>query len=129
MATHTLTFTYQGSGFAFERSVSKTGTGVVAIDGETVADSTTDGEIALTLDVSEVEAFFLVSDQNITLETNAIDATGGNTIALLAGEPYTWFSTDKAAFLLTEDVTTTYWTNASGAAATVYCVALYDATP
>ena len=130
MATHNLTIAYEGSGVSRTHTISNTQGGVSLIDGETVADSETDFEINFDLDVSACKSFYLVSDQDITLETNAIDATGGNTLALLANEPYAWHATSlEAAFLLTLDVTTTYWTNASGSTATIYCVALYDATP
>jgi len=129
MATHTITLTIDGSGVNRSLVISNTGTGVALIDGETVADSETDFQINFDLDVSAVKSFYLVSDQTITLETNAVDAAGGNTLALIANEPYIWHDTSLDSFKLTADVTTTYWTNASGAAATIYCVALFDATP
>lgn len=129
MATHKLRYIVEGSGISVDKEISSTGTGVALIDGETVATAQTDFQINFDLDVSAVKSFFLVSSQNITLETNAIDATGGNTLALIADEPYVWHDSDLNSFLLTEDVTTTYWTNASGATATIYCVALFDATP
>ncbi|MBC8869194.1 MAG: hypothetical protein H8E44_07240 [Planctomycetes bacterium] len=129
MATHKLTIAVEGSGISLTRDISETGTGVVLIDGETVADSVTDQVCNIDLDVSAVKSFYIVSDQNITVETNAVDATGGNTLSLIAGEPYIWHVSSLDSFLLTQDVTIAYLTNASGSTATVYCVACYDASP
>ncbi len=130
MATGTLTLRYSGPGGNQEFAVSKTGTaGGVLIDGETITTGTTDGQIVMALDVSAVKTFFLVSTQDIQLETNAVNASGGNTLALNANEPYIWHVTDLDSFKLTADVTTTYWTNTSGSTATIYCYAVWDATP
>ena len=129
MATHKIRLTFEGSGVSDTRLIETENTGVALIDGETIADSETDYQINFDLDVSACTSFYLVSDQDITLETNAVDATGGNTLALIADEPYIWHTSSLDSFLLDTDVTTTYWTNASGSSATVYCVALFDATP
>lgn len=129
MATHKLTLAVEGSGISKTFDLSNSAGGVFLIDGETVADGQTDQQITFDLDVSACKSFFLVSDQDITLETNAVDATGGNTLALIANEPYIWHDSSLDSFLLTADVTTSYWTNASGSTATIYCVALFDVTP
>lgn len=129
MATGTLTFRYVGPGLTKELVVSKTGTaGAVLIDGETIANSTTDGLIVVNLDVSAVKMFWIQSDQNITLETNSGSAPD-DTLNLIAGEPYVWDSTMLDTFKLTADVTGFYFTNSSGATATIYCGAVWDATP
>ncbi len=127
MATHVLKYGVGGSDVSRNDDVSNTQAGVALIDGETVATAETDYELAFDLDVSLCKSFYLVSDQDVTLETNAIDATGGNTIALLAGIPYLWHATSYDSFLLTLDVSVMYITNASGATATIYCIALFDA--
>lgn len=128
MAEHTITLGIDGSGVARSKTIINTQAGVSLIDGETVATGETDYELAFDLDVSQCKSFYLESDQDVTLETNAIDATGGNTIALRANEPYAWHANSyEAAFLLTLDVTVFYITNASGSTATIYCVALFDA--
>ena len=129
MATHKLTIAIEGSGISISHDISSTDFGVMLIDGETVATAETDKQLTFDLDVSAVKSFFLVSSADITLETNAIDATGGNTLALKADEPYIWHTQSLDSFLLTLDVTTSYWTNASGDTATIYCVALFDPTP
>jgi len=128
MATFTLTKQIDGAGMALSRQHQQTASGVVLIDGEQVATATTDGEINFDLDVSACKAFYLVSDQDVTLETNS-GSEAANTIALKAGKPYDWYTGDYNAFLLTVDVTSVFITNTSGATATIYCVAGYDATP
>lgn len=94
-----------------------------------VPDSTTDKEVNLAIDVSQLQSIWISSDQVVTLETNAIDATGGNTIVLVAGKPYDWQSDSYFVNLLTLDVTVLYITNASGSAATVRIEFVHDATP
>lgn len=72
MATATLTVRYSGPGGTQEFAVAKTATaGGVLVDGETVTTGTTDGQITMTLDVSAVKAFMIVSDRNVTVETNS----------------------------------------------------------
>lgn len=105
-----------------------TGTGVALIDGETVANGQTDDEIIVAIDVSAVKAFYLVSDQPVTFETNSGSAAD-NTISLLAGVPYVWTEDSYDSFLLDTDVTSVFITNASGSTATIYLKALMDATP
>ena len=104
-------------------------TGQFGFNKETVADGQTDQVIQISIDVSAVKAFILISDQAVTIETNAVDATGGNTIVLVANKPYIFVVNDYVAFLLTLDVTVFYVTNASGSTATISCQGIYDATP
>ncbi len=129
MATHTLRLGVDGSGVARSKAIVYTQAGVNLIDGETVADSSTDFEINFDLDVSACVSFYLESDQDVTFETNS-GSVADNTIALKAGEPYVWHTQSYDSFLLTVDITTSVFiTNASGSTATIYCVALYDVTP
>ena len=127
MATHSLRYMFEGSGVSLVKEITATETGVVLIDGESVADSETDHEVNLDLDVSACKSFFLVSSQAVTFETIA-NGSGVN-ISLLANTPYYWHENSYNSFLLVADVGSVFITNASGAAATIYCVALYDPTP
>lgn len=95
---------------------------------ESIANGGTDVVVAFTLDVSACKSFFIISDKDITLETNSGSAAD-DTIALLANRPYQWDTESYDSFLLGTDVTALYFTNSSGAAATVKCHALTDATP
>lgn len=128
MATHKLKYSIEGSGISRTKEVSSTQTGVALIDGEAVADSQTDYEINFDLDVSACTMFYLESDQDVTFETNN-GSTPDDTISLLANTPYEWHANAYDSFLLTVDVTSVFITNASGSEATIYCVALFDATP
>jgi hypothetical protein len=128
MATHKLTLAYEGSGVSRSNTISNTQGGLSLIDGETVATAETDYEINFDLDVSACKSFTLESDQDVTFETNS-GAAADDTIALRANEPYVWHVNAYDSFLLGTDVTSVFITNASGSTATIYCVALYDATP
>lgn len=88
----------------------------------------TDTPLAITLDVSQVKSCYMVSDRNIKIETNATNAAGGNTIDLIAGIPYEWYTNKYNSFLLTADVTIAYVTNASGGAARLQIEILVDPT-
>jgi|GEM_PF-1794018 len=127
MSTHKLTLAVEGSGISKSYDISSTDTGVVLIDGETVADSQTDQEVEFALDVSKCKSFFLVSTQDVTFETND-GSSPDDTISLRANEPYVWHTNSYDSFLLGTDVTSVFITNASGSTATIYCVALYDGT-
>lgn len=96
-----------------------------------IPDSTTDQEIVISIDVTAVKVFRIKSDQDVTIETNdpGPDPVPGNTLALVADQPYTWHEDALDAFKLTVDVTKLYVTNASGAAATVKILVLQDSTP
>ena len=104
-----------------------TGTAVTLVD-ESVTTGQTDFLINVAIDVSAVKAFYLVSDQAVTIETNSGSAAD-NTIVLVANVPYVWHTSWYDAFLLTIDVTKIYVTNASGSTATIEMRVLQDATP
>lgn len=131
MAQHVLKYGVSGSGMVKKIDVSNTQVGVAVLDGEPVADSTTNFVVAFELDVSTVKSFYLNSSQDILLDTN-VDAPNpgvdGDVISLLANIPYVWHATDYNTFLLTVDVTDLRFTNASGGIATIDLVALYDAS-
>ena len=128
MATHNLKLSVSGSGVTREQTIANTQGGAALIDGETVSTGETNYEINFDLDVSACKSFYLESDQDVTFETNS-GAAAADTIALKANKPYIWHTDAYDDFLLGTDVTSVFITNASGATATIYCVALFDATP
>lgn len=82
------------------------------------------------IDVSQTVAVFFKSDKAVTLETNATDASGGDTLTLAADVPYVWCTGKPDSLRLTADVTSTiYVTNASGSTATVYGMVVKDSSP
>jgi len=119
-------------GWAFEgesidREETLTGGQLVTID-EDIPDSTTDDLVALTLDVSQIQAIFITSNQAITLETNNGSAPD-DTITLAANGCVIWTTADGATLRpLQTDVTALYVTNASGSTATLRCRFLVDPT-
>jgi len=123
----TLTHTLREGGEVTSKSTTYSASLLVELD-ESIPDATTDQEILATIDVTAVKAFFLTSDQAITIETNSATVPD-DTIVLVANKPYVWFTGAYDAFLLGTDVTTLYVTNASGAAAALQMWALVDATP
>lgn len=128
MASRTIRYEYQRvAGDSIAREVTKTGSGVLSIE-ETVADSATDAEIVFSLDVSAVKAFMIVSDRDVLVQTND-GSSPDDSLSLLADEPYVWHVTSYDSFLLTQDITSIFVTNASGGIATLIIEAVFDVTP
>lgn len=126
--THQITRTLIAGGQTLTLTETVTANAERNVD-ETIANGQTDFQIDFDLDVSACKSFWIESNKDITVETNAVDASGGNTLALKANEVYEWNENSLDAFKLTEDVTTMYVTNASGATATLKIRSLVDPTP
>jgi hypothetical protein len=96
----------------------------------TIAGGATDSRKAVVIDVSEVVMLRMVSDRDITIETNSSSAPA-DTIALVAGKPFLWYSGIGFALAdaLSADVTDMYFTLAAGADATVSIRGVTNATP
>lgn len=117
------------AGEALEKEETVTAGQLVTVD-EAIADSTTDGLVALTLDVSQLQAVYLESDQDVTLEFND-GTTPDETITLTANVPQLWSATDNGAALQplgTDDITALYVTNASGSTANFKAIFIIDPT-
>ena len=95
---------------------------------ESVATGNDDVEFFMALDVSEIIGIMILSDQNVTFETND-GAAPNETINLLAGVPYVWHENSYFANLLATDWVSVFISNQSGETATVQVLALVDATP
>lgn len=104
-----------------------TASGTVEVS-ESVADSSTDAQINVAIDFSALGALLIVSDQDVTLETNN-GTTPDDTFSLLANKPLIWFSDSYFDCPLTVDVTAVFITNSSGSTATITIRANQDATP
>jgi len=122
-----LAWTATTGGESIARNKTYSASSRVTLD-ETVADGQTDKQVTVALDVSAVKAFYIVSDQSVTLETNSGSAPD-DTISLVAGVPYWWSTDSYDTFQLGTDVTAFFFTNASGATATIKMEAIQDATP
>lgn len=95
---------------------------------ESIADSATDLEVNLALDVSEIKSLFILSSEDVLLETNS-GSVPDDTIDLKAGVPYVWNTDSYDANKLATDVTAFFITNSSGAAAQLQAEFIYDPTP
>lgn len=93
-----------------------------------VPDSETDFDVLVGIDVSQIQGIYIVSDQDITLETNN-GTTPDETISLKANVPYKWHGECYDSNLLATDITALYFTNASGEDATVKIRVVSDPTP
>ncbi len=127
---HSVTTEYFARG-AKERVVSPEIEGTAELNiNETVAGSATDQLIVATLDQSATKSFFIVSDQDLTFETNSSSGPT-DVIALQANVPYIWTTELNSynTFLITADITAIYLTNAGGTLANFKLRALTDATP
>jgi hypothetical protein len=82
---------------------------------------------AMALDVSQVKAIAILSDQDLTLETNSSSAPD-NTLSLKANVPYIWYTNKPQALVFTTDITALYVTNASAAVASLKMEILVDPT-
>jgi len=116
-----------GQGRTVSKSNTYTGSGSISIE-ETVADAQTDFEINVDIDVSAIKAIYINSTQDVTLETNS-GSSPADTISLTANKPYVWTADSYFSNLLTTDVTSMFFTNASGGQATISVEVVYDTTP
>lgn len=91
-----------------------------------VAADQTDKLVDFVLDVSEIKSLYMVSDQDLTVETN----NGGSpidTFGLLAGKPLLWQNDSLHANPFSVDVTALYLTNTL--ACTFQLEVVFDSTP
>jgi len=127
-AVHTIIQNWSDGRKQLVTSTQYSATGEAAIEGETIADSATDYQINIAIDVTAVVSFFMLSDQDITVETNNGGAPD-DTISLSADIPYIWTTDSYDSFQLGTDVTALFITNASGSTATLNVRVIQDATP
>ena len=126
--THTVIMTYQRPGAEVKGSSQYSGESVVAVVNQSVPADSTDLELQVDLDVSQIKSIMLSSDVAMTVETNAADATGGNTLVLAAGAPYVWTEDSLDTLLLTLDVAKLFLTTGAVGTGTFNLVALLDPT-
>lgn len=127
--THYITSTWEQSNNQISKRVAATGSAEANVS-ESIADSSTDLEVAFVLDVSVLKSIIISSDQDITVETNSASVPD-DSFTLLADNPLVWNSgsTLPNPFASAVDVTALFITNASGSAAALEIRALVDATP
>ena len=111
-----ISLTSRVSGGAVSKSQTNTATGDNTNTYEvTVGTNVTDLILDISLDVGNLTGYYIHANNTLQIETNATDATGGDTLSLVANYPLVWNSTDGYyTNLLANDVTKMYLTNASG---------------
>lgn len=124
---HKITRTWSRGNDQITRTESVTVEAEITID-TSVAASTSDALHAFVLDVSQAKTIFLLSSQDLTVETNSSSAPAA-TVSLKAGIPRQWStgSGETNPFGST-DVTALYLTNGTLAAADVQIRVGFDPT-
>ncbi len=116
--SHTLSTGHTGGTVPISDTV--TLTGELATEGNISVAIGTDQQEGIAFNHTNLRLIYIKSDVTVTLETNATDATGGNTITITAGKPFVWYQGCGLTNPFTSAVSTTYWTNAGASAASVY---------
>lgn len=124
--SHDFTEAILSGGTSLNKTNTFTGDGRLSIEAS-VATGEENFEIDCVLDVSELSSLYIVSDQDVTFETND-GAAPPETIALLADVPYIWTSSSYHTNLLETDITALFISNTSGETAIVNIEFLYDCT-
>lgn len=120
-----MTFTLGvGGAQSVSKTITKTADSIISQSFQ-VADAATDYEVDIDFVIAELVGIYVVSDQNVTAQFNN-STTGVPDLSLIANEPYLWFTGMLWTNLFTADVTTCYWTNASGSAANINIEALVN---
>lgn len=114
------------SGLLFSPSISASAGATAEVAGETIA-AGTDTLVNIAFPYANVKAYYLYSTTAATIETNATDAAGGQTISLAAGVPLIWVTAGAGSNVFSANVTKMYVTNVADTVLTV--VVLYDPTP
>lgn len=95
-----------------------------AVD-QVIPASTTNQEITLGIDVSELTMIAISSDVALTIKTND-SGSPDDTLNIAAGVAYVWGTGDYNTLLLTADVTSIFVTNAALVDANLKIIALVD---
>ena len=126
--THTIEKNWKGAGREIKTSKNYTSDASQTISGVSVPDSSADFFVEIAIDVSEIKSIFILSDVDMTLETND-GATPIDTINLKAGIPYIWHTDSYFTNILDTDVTGLYLTTGSVGVGTFELEVVTDPTP
>jgi len=85
-ATHVITSRFSQSGESLSYDKTYSASGRIDVVGESVAGETTDAEIAFAVDVDAVVSFFMVSNKDVTVESND-GSSPDETLTLTANIP------------------------------------------
>ncbi|TXH99556.1 MAG: hypothetical protein E6Q76_19600 [Rhizobium sp.] len=116
--THNFTFGHSGGSVSLSDSVALTGE--LATEASiALAGSTTNQQENIAFNHTNLRGIYIKSDVTVTLKTNS-SGSPDNTFTITAGVPFIWWYESGVTNPVTAAVTTTYWTNATSDAATIY---------
>ncbi len=116
--THTFTFGHSGGSSSLSDSVAVTGE--LATEANiALAASTTNQQENIAFNHTNLRGVYIKSDVTVTLKTNS-SGSPDNTLTITAGVPFVWYYQSGITNPFTAAVTTTYFTNATSDAATIY---------
>lgn len=118
------TLSFPGGGLT--SLISTTGLAEVGLDAETVPIAT-DTLMNIAFPYATVKAYYLCATCACQIETNATNASGGQTITLVANVPLIWITGGAGSNVWSADVTKFYVTSA--AVGTLTARICYDPTP
>lgn len=131
MITHTHTRGINAAGRSVTKRIEVQAESEIFLN-PTIASGAANSLHALVIDVSQLKSLFIVSDQDIVLETNS-GSSPINVITLTANKPFSWATgdgdlLDTAGDAITTDITALYATNAGDDDAVLQFFALLDPT-
>lgn len=116
--SHTFSFSHAGGSVSLSDSVVTTGE-LATESSISVAGSTTNQQENIAFNHTNLRGIYIKSDVTVTLKTNS-SGSPDNTITVTAGVPFVWHYQSGVTNPFSAAVTTTYWTNATSGAATIY---------
>lgn len=130
MPTHKHTLSVTTPEGAVTKKVSVTGDANEGLD-VTIAGLATDTLVNVAFTQAGLKSIYIVTDQDLSLETNATNHASGDIIALSANKPLQWYTGGPVPLTtwFNFDVTKFYFTNAGATAANVTIRILRDSTP
>ena len=95
----------------------------------TLTSAQVDKQIDMVFAYARLKCIQVTTDKNMKIETNATDASGGNTINVSSATGFDWDSVSGAVCPFTADVATAYFTNLISSSCTGRVRIGYDNTP
>ena len=124
--THRIQFRFQRGNDVIDKTVVSASGAEGNVD-ELIPIAASDLLVAFVCDFSQMKSFYMVSDQDLSIDTNQAHP-GIDEFDLVANEPMVWTENCGLANPFTADVTALYVTNASGVEAKFQIRKLEDPT-
>lgn len=122
--SHTFAFSHTGGSTPLSDSV--TVSGELATEANiSLSGSTTNQQENIAFNHTNLRGVYIKSDVTVTLKTNS-SGSPDDTITVTAGVPFIWYYQSGVDNPFSAAVVTTYWTNGTSGAATIYMRTLVD---